>query len=132
MTKKGSIQEVTMEKPLIILTAIIIAAAITCSGCNNKNEKVLSVRDVQINFQSYQGTVTIVGIVASVSPDNPKEFGLIDVADARSNKPDSGTFCLPVISKGRAPKRGEAVKVTGQFAGKGLYFVATKVMRYDF
>ncbi|MRR07315.1 MAG: hypothetical protein EG828_10305 [Deltaproteobacteria bacterium] len=120
-----------MKRSYIIVVAIIIAAVMAYGGCDTEKTKVLNVRDVQIEPKAYQGTVTIAGIVAYVSPGNPKEFGLIDVADAQSNKPEGQIFCLPVISKGRVPKRGEAVKVTGQFAGKGIYFVATKVRSYE-
>lgn len=78
----------------------------------------------------YQGPVTIIGVVASISNDNPKEFTLMDVADARSNKPGRDIFYLPVKSTNRAPKAGEVVKVTGQLMEHGLYIAATKVKRW--
>lgn len=119
-----------MWKPHLIIVAILTAAAITSAGCNNHQAKVLSVNEVLTNPQPYQGPVTIMGIVASASYNNPKEFTLMDVADARSNKPVRDTIYLPVISTGRAPKAGEIVKVTGQLMEHGLYVSATKVQRW--
>ena len=119
-----------MWKSHIIIVAILFAAAITSAGCNNNQAKVLSVNEVLTNPQLYQGPVTIIGIVASASYNNPKEFTLMDVADARSNKPARYTIYLSVISTKRAPKAGEVVKVTGQLVEHGLYFAATKVKRW--
>lgn len=100
------------------------------SGCNSKQTKVLSVKDVETNPLPYKDPVTIMGIVASVSNNNPKNFSLMDVEDARSSKPARGTFYLPVISTKRAPKAGQAVKVTGQLMEPGLYVAATKVKKW--
>lgn len=118
-----------MWKPHIIIVAILFAAAITSAGCNNNLAKVLSVNEVLTNPQPYQGPITIMGIVVSASYNNPKEFTLMDVADARNNKPARDTIYLPVISTKRAPKAGEVVKVTGQLVEHGLYVAATKVKR---
>lgn len=119
-----------MWKPHMIIVAILFAAAITCAGCNNNQAKSLNVNDVLINPQPYKGLVTIIGIVASRSNNNPTEFTLIDVADTQSNKPVRDIFYLPVISSNRAPNIGEAVKVTGQLMEHGLYVSATKVQRW--
>lgn len=119
-----------MWKPHFIIVAILTAAAITSAGCNNHQEKVLSVNEVLTNPQPYQGQITILGIVACASYNNPKEFTLMEVADVRSNKPVRDTIYLPVISTGRAPKAGEIVKVTGQLMEHGLYVSATKVQRW--
>ncbi|MHB8123513.1 MAG: hypothetical protein ACYDG4_15320 [Desulfuromonadaceae bacterium] len=118
-----------MRKPHIIIVAILVAAAIASAGCNNNQAKVLSVKDVESSQLPSKEPVTIIGIVASVS-NNPKEFTLMDVSDAQSNKPVRDTFYLRVISTGRAPKAGEVVKVTGQLVEHGLYFAATKVKRW--
>lgn len=118
-----------MRKPLIITIAILFAAVMTCNGCNNKQTKILSVKDVESNQLPSKEPVTIMGIVASVSY-NPKEFTLMDVADARSNKSARDTFYLRILSKKRAPNVGEAVKVTGQLMEHGLYVAATKVKRW--
>lgn len=115
--------------PHIIKVAILFAAAMTCTGCNYKQTKILSVKDVETNQLPSKEPVTIMGIVASVS-NNPKEFTLMDVADARSNKPARDTFYLRILSKKRAPNIGEAVKVTGQLMEHGLYVSATRVQRW--
>lgn len=119
-----------MRNPLIITVALLFAAAMASSGCNSKQTKVLRVKDVEANPLPYKDPVTIVGVVASVSNNKPKEFTLMDVEDARISKPSHGIFYLPVISTKRAPKAGEAVKVTGQLVERGLHVAATKVKRW--
>lgn len=74
-----------MGKSLSIVVAVLFAAVITSAGCDNNQEKVLSVKDVQAN-QLHQGPITLIGIVMSVSSDNPKQFTLMDVDDARIGK----------------------------------------------
>lgn len=118
-----------MWKSQIIMIAILFAVAITSAGCNSKQTKVLNVKDVETNPLTTKDSVTILGIVASVS-NNPKEFTLMDVADARSNKPARDTFYLRILSKKRAPNVGEAVKVTGQLMEHGSYVFATTVKRW--
>lgn len=119
-----------MRKPYLIIFAILTAAAITSAGCNNHKVKVLSVNEVLTNPQPYKGSVTIIGVVASISNSNTKEFTLMDIADVRNDKPVRDTFYLSVISSNRAPNVGEAVKVTGQLMEHGLYVAATKVKRW--
>lgn len=116
-----------MRKSYIIVVAIIFAAAVT-SGCNNNQAKVLNVMDVMNDPKPFQ-PVAVIGVVASVS-NNPKEFTLMDVADAQNNKPARDTQYLRVISKKRAPMAGELVKVTGQLMEHGMYVNATKVKRW--
>ncbi|MHB8123506.1 MAG: hypothetical protein ACYDG4_15285 [Desulfuromonadaceae bacterium] len=87
-------------------------------------------KDVEANQLPTKDAVTIVGIVACVSYNNPKEFTLMDLADARNNKSVRDTFYLRVVSKSRVPKAGEAVKVTGQLMEHGMYVNATKVKRW--
>ena len=120
-----------MRKQFLITIAILFAAAMTCIGCNNRQTKILSIKDVESNPLTTKDPVTIIGIVASVSSGNPNRFTLMDVADAQNNKPVRDTFYLPVISTGRAPKAAEMVKVTGQLMEHGMYVSATKVRRWE-
>lgn len=118
-----------MWKSQIIMIALLFAVAISSAGCNSKQTKILSVKDVESNPLTTKDPITIIGIVASVS-DNSKEFTLMDVADARNNKPVRDTFYLRVLSKKSSPKTGEMVKVTGQLMEHGLYVDAFKVKRW--
>lgn len=119
-----------MRKPIIISIIILFTAAFTITGCNQKQIKTLSVKDIEANPLPTKNAVTIIGIVANVSYNNPKEFTLMDVADAQNNKPDRDTFYLRVVSSNRVPKAGETVKVTGQLMEHGHHVAATKVKRW--
>jgi hypothetical protein len=114
----------------ILIKVLLLTVIITSVGCNNSQQKVLSVRDVQTNEQQARNPVTIIGVVLSVSVDNPKEFALIDLDEASAGKPGREIFYLPVVSKSRAPKAGAVVKVTGIVMDHGLYVAATKVKRW--
>lgn len=111
----------------VLVKVLLLTVIITSIGCNNSQQKVLSVRDVQTNERQASNPVTIVGVVLSVSVDNPREFALMDLDDARAGKPGRDIFYLPVLSKSRAPKAGAVVKVTGKVMEHGLYVAATKV-----
>jgi len=114
----------------VLIKVLLLTVIITSVGCNNSQQKLLSVRDVQTNERQTSNPVIIVGVVLSVSVDNPKEFALMDLDDARAGKPGREIFYLPVVSKSRAPKAGAVVKITGKVMEHGLYVAATKVERW--
>ena len=115
---------------LVIIVAVLIAAIFTGPGCDLDQAKPLGVKDVLRNMLHDSKPVTIMGIVVRVSSDNPKEFALMDVDDARANQSGRDEFYLPVIAKSHAPKTGEIVKVTGILMEHGQYVAATKVKRW--
>ncbi len=122
-----------MKKYIFALAAIVVtsvAFAGFSSGMGKKvqTKSVLSVNDIQADPAAYTGTVTINGVVASISKQNPKVFGIIDTAEAKLCKIlTCATFYLPVKHTGNAPKEGDEVNVTGSFGDKGRGFNATKV-----
>ena len=122
-----------MKKYIIALVAIVItgvAFAGFSSGMGKKvqTKSVLSVNDIQADPAAYTGTVTINGVVASISKQDPKLFGIIDTAEAKLCKIlTCATFYLPVKYAGQTPKEGDEVNVTGSFGAKGRGFNATKV-----
>lgn len=122
-----------MKKYIIALVAIVItgvAFAGFSSGMGKKvqTKSVLSVNDIQADPAAYTGTVTINGVVASISKQDPKLFGIIDTAEAKLCKIlTCATFYLPVKYAGQTPKEGDEVNVTGSFGDKGRGFNAVKV-----
>ncbi|WP_298433537.1 cytochrome c maturation protein CcmE [Geobacter sp.] len=122
-----------MKRYIFALAALIIAIiafAGFSSGMGKKvqTKAVLSVNDIQADPTAYTGTITINGVVAGVSKQDPKIFGIIDTAEAKLCKVVTcATFYLPVKYAGQAPKEGDEVNVTGSFGEKGRVFNATKV-----
>ena len=117
-----------MQKSKICFAALLLAATLSTVGCNDNQAKGLNVMDVIINSQPFQ-PVSVIGIVANVSPYDPKIFTLMDIEDARNKKPSRDVSYLQVICKSRTPKAGEVVKVIEQLMEHGLYVNATKVKR---
>lgn len=123
-----------MKKYIFALVAIILIAGIGLISLSNgktkttKKDGILSVNDIQADPTAYKGIITINGVVAGVSPQNPKLFAIIETSEARLCKTTGcARFYLPVRYEGETPKVWDEVNVTGSFAEGGRIFVATKV-----
>lgn len=122
-----------MKKHFIIIVAIIITG-ISFAGFSSGMEKkvqtkgILSVNDIQADPAAYTGSVTINGVVSSISKEDPKLFAIIDTAEAKFCKiVTCANFYLSVQYAGNRPKEGDEINVTGSFGEKGRVFNATKV-----
>ena len=112
----------------IVITGIAFAGFSSGMGRKVQTKSVLSVNDIQADPAAYTGTITINGVVASVSKQDPKVFGIIDTAEVKLCKVVTcATFYLPVKYAGQPPKEGDEVNVTGSFGEKGRVFNAGKV-----
>lgn len=123
-----------MKKTYIIaLAAIIIAGtafADLSSGMGKKvqTKGVLSVNDIQADPTAYTGAITINGVVAGFSQQDPQLFGILDTAEAKLCKiVTCATFYLPVKYGGNPPRVNDEVNVTGSFGEKGRVFNTKKV-----
>lgn len=122
-----------MKKFIFALAAMVItgfAFAGFSSGMGKKvrTKAVLSVNDIQADPAAYTGTITINGVVASISKQDPQLFAIIDTAEAKLCKiVTCATFYLPVKYAGNRPKEGDEVNAIGSFGDKGRVFNATKV-----
>lgn len=123
-----------MKKYFIVFTAIIIAGIAFASfssgmGKRVQTQGILSVNDIQADPAAYTGTITINGVVAGISKQDPQIFGIIETAEAKLCKIlTCATFYLPVKYAGQTPKEGDEVNVTGSFGDKGRVFNATEVV----
>ena len=112
----------------IVITSVAFAGFSSGMGKRVQTKGVLTVTDIQADPAAYTGTVTINGVVSSISKQGPKLFSIIDTAEAKLCKTITcATFYLPVKYAGQTPKEGDEVKVTGSFGEKGRVFNATKV-----
>lgn len=122
-----------MKKYIFALAAIVItsvAFAGFSSGMGKKvqTKAVLTVNDIQADPAAYTGTITINGVVASSSKQNPQVFAIIDTAEAKLCKVlTCATFYLQVKNMGKRLQEGDEINVTGSFGDKGRVFNATKV-----
>ena len=95
--------------------------------------KAVSVDQLAARPNAHLGRVTLVGVVASVSPR--KGFLLIDAKEYKECGlkcvNEAGTKKVPVQWSGAAPKTKQAVKVEGVMAKapKGMTFTANKIAK---
>jgi hypothetical protein len=114
---------------------IVIAATVIVGSGNGRAKTIkvggpLTVNDIQADPMAYKGTVTITGVVAGTTRQDPKVFLIIDTAEAIACKSTGcARFYLQVKYEGTMPKQWDEVNVTGSFtqAGRIPLFTATKV-----
>lgn len=112
----------------IVITGVAFAGLSSGMGKRVQAKGILSVNDIQADPTAYTGSVTINGVVANISKQDPKLFGIIDTAEAKLCKIlTCATFYLPVKYTGKRPQEGDEINVTGSFGEKGRIFNATKV-----
>lgn len=99
-------------------------------GMGNKvqTKKILSVGNIQADPLAFKGAITINGVVAGRSQDDPKLFAIIDTAEVKACKVTScGRFYLQVRYEGKIPVEGDEINVTGSFEQKKILFNATNL-----
>lgn len=123
-----------MKKYILVFGLIIVIAAIAIVSLGNGKTKtikgggILSVNDIMADPVAYKGVITITGVVAGFSRQDPKLFAIIETAEAKLCKiTGCARFYLPVRYEANMPKVWDEVNVTGGFVEGGKLFVATKM-----
>jgi predicted small secreted protein len=117
-----------MQKHAMLLIFIVIAA-FTVSGCGNPaghDVKALNVNDLRSDPAAFTGTLTVTGVMAAVSPQDPEIFGIMDKSELLCTMPGCKKFYLPVLYRGQKPSMGDEIIVNGSFikSGPGWLFTA--------
>lgn len=113
-----------------ILAAAVCAAGIAMAfilvGCD---PKALDVNDVAADPTAYKTQITITGIMAAVSPQEPSIFGIMDIKELQCKSQNCNKIIIPVRFRGTLPVRGDEVRLTGAFInqGGGYLFDAQKL-----
>lgn len=124
-----------MKNYILVFGLIAVIALIALASSNGKTKTikaggVLSVKDVQSDPSAYKGTITITGVVAGVSRQDPKIFAIIETSEAILCKTTGcASFYLAVKYEGTIPMQWDEVNVIGSFtqSGRVPLFSATKV-----
>ena len=124
-----------MKRTVLAFTIIALVAgpAVTSFGDSRSRtisgSRILSVAEVQGDPGAYKGVVTITGVVAKFSKEDPKVFAIIDTAEAKHCKSTGcAKFYLPLRYDKQLPKEWDEINATGQFVEKGgLLFEASKI-----
>jgi hypothetical protein len=115
-------------KYLIGVGVIVFFAAIALT-VSHTGASALSVNDVSSDPTAYTGVVTIVGIVAGVSQQDPSIIGMMDKKELQCTSPNCKKIYLPFKAKDYSAVRGDEVLVTGTFNPDqgGFLFIAESV-----
>jgi len=116
-----------------VILALVVGIAVTCFGSDTSKTTsksgLFNVSEVQADPNAYKGLLTITGVVAKFSKEDPKLFAIIDTAEAKHCKSTGcAKFYLPVKFDKQLPKEWDEINATGHLVEKGgLLFEANKI-----
>lgn len=118
-----------MQKNIFIAVAVLIGIALSYGLFFRGDANALQVNQVAADPSAYSGTITVTGIMAGTSPQDPSLFGMFDLKELQCKTPNCNKLYLPVKYQGAMPKPGDEVQVSGSFMpiSGGFYFSATGV-----
>ena len=104
-----------MQKNIFIAVALLVGIALSYALFFRGNAAALQVNQVASDPSAYSGTITVTGIMAGVSPQDPSVFGIFDLKELQCKSPNCNKIYLPVRYQGTMPKLGDEVQVSGSF-----------------
>jgi hypothetical protein len=122
-----------MKKYIVLAAALVVGIALAYGMFFRGDADALQVNQVAADPAAYSGTITVSGIMAGTSPQNPGIFGIFDLKELHCTTANCNKLYLPVSYQGPMPKLGDEVLVSGSFMkmGEGFIFSASdlKVVR---
>jgi hypothetical protein len=103
---------------VLCAAGIILLFALT--GCDSK---ALNVSDVASDPTAFKNRITITGIMAGVSPQDPSIFGIMDIKELQCKTQNCNKVYIPISYKGTFPVKGDEVRLTGSFVNQGSGFL---------
>ena len=118
-----------MKKYIIIAVAVVAGIALSYALVSKGGASALQVNQVAADPAAYSGAITVTGIMAGTSPQDPSVFGIFDIKELQCTTPNCNKIYLPVKHQGTMPKPGDEVRVSGSFVntGSGYLFAASNV-----
>jgi hypothetical protein len=118
-----------MKKNIYFVVALVVGIALSYALFFRGDANALQVNQVASDPSAYSGTITVTGIMAGTSPQDPSVFGIFDLKELKCTTPNCNKIYLPVKHQGTMPKPGDEVRVSGSFmqSGGGYFFNATNV-----
>lgn len=98
------------------LVAVSITFVLLLAGCDSK---AFNVNEIASDPAAFKGTITITGIMAGVSPQDPSIFGIMDIKELQCKTQNCNKAFIPVSCQGALPVPGNEVRLTGSFVNKG-------------
>ena len=118
-----------MKKYLFIAVALVAGIALSYALFFKGSTSAIQVNQVAADPSAYSGTITVTGIMAGTSPQDPSVFGIFDIKELQCKTPNCNKIYLPVKHQGVMPKPGDEVRVSGSFVktSDGYLFAASNV-----
>jgi hypothetical protein len=118
-----------MKKTIYIAVALLFGFALSYALFFRGDANALQVNQIASDPSAYSGTITVTGIVAGTSPQDPSIFGIFDLKELKCTTPNCNKIYLPVKSPGHTPLQGDEVLVKGSFlkTNEGFLFSASNV-----
>lgn len=118
-----------MKKNIYFAAALIAGIALSYVLFFRGDASALQVNQVGADPSAYSGTITVTGIMAGTSPQDPSVFGMFDLKELQCTTPNCNKLYLPVKYQGAMPKPGDEVRVSGSFIKTpgGFLFSASNV-----
>lgn len=104
-----------MKKNIYFAGALVVGIALSYLLFFRGDANALQVNQLASDPSAYSGTVTVTGITAGTSQQDPTVFGIFDLKELKCNTPNCNKIYLPVKSQGAIPKQGDEVLVRGSF-----------------
>jgi len=116
-----------MKKYIVLATALAVGIALAYGMFFRGDADALQVNQVAADPAAYSGTITVSGVMAGTSPQNPGIFGIFDLKELQCTTPNCNKLYLPVSYQGPMPKLGDEVRVSGSFikTSDGFVFSAS-------
>ena len=114
---------------LVIFLALALSVTIAFAVISGSGAAVLNVNEVAPDPAAFTGVITITGIVAGVSQQDPTIIGMMDKKELQCTSTNCNKIYLPFKAANYSAVRGDEVRITGQFvASMNAYlFMAEKV-----
>ena len=118
-----------MKKNILVAVALVVGIALSYALFFRGNANALQVNQVASDPSAYSGTITVTGIIAGTSPQDPSVFGIFDLKELQCTTPNCNKIYLPVKYQGTMPKQGDEVRIDGSFmkTSGGYIFSASSV-----
>jgi len=118
-----------MKKNIYFAVALLVGIALSYTLFFRGEANALQVNQLAADPSAYSGTITVTGIMAGTSPQDPTIFGIFDLKELSCTTPNCNKIYLPVKSQGKIPKQGDEVLVSGNFlkTNDGFLFSASSV-----
>lgn len=118
-----------MKKNIIIVVAVLAGIALSYLLFSGGDANALQVNQIASDPSAYSGTVTVTGIVAGTSPQDPSVIGIFDIKELQCTTPNCNKIYLPVKCQGSLPKQGDEVRIKGALINTkdGYLFAASNV-----